>query len=136
MPHDRITYGAYTWDFVQINGVPQTPQRKLKVLKMPGVWGKAFKLMSQEADPARLQLVGVAADEADEEAWITAMTSLTGLPVTVYSSTGVPYYNQIFHSVVHKSTQTVAVGAWASVDLGNTGRLVVFEATLEYPFGT
>lgn len=135
MPHDRITYSVYTWDFVQIQGVPNIPQRKLKTIKMPGVWGKAFKFMSIEADPARLTLVAAAINQADEEAWIASMAELTGRPVTVYSSTGVPYYNQIFHEVRHVSTTTVAVGAFANVDLGSTGRLLTFEATLEYPYG-
>lgn len=135
MPHDRIVYGPYYWDFIQIIGEPQIPQRKLKGIKMPGVWGKAFKIMSQEADPARLTLVAAAINLADESAWIASMAELTARPVTVYTSTGRVHHNQIFHEVVLKSVQTVAVGAWQSVDLGNDGRILMFEATLEYPYG-
>lgn len=136
MPNDRITYGFNTWNFVQIIGVPNIPQRKLKPIKMPGVWGKAFKFMSQEADPARLTLVAPAVDQADEEAWIASMAELTGRPVTVYSGTGVAYHNQIFHEVRHVGTQSVRVGVYGGVNLGDTGRLVTFEATLEYPYGS
>ena len=64
------------------------------------------------------------------------MAALTGLPVTIYSGTSVPYYNQIFHEVRHVSSDTIAVGGLRRIDLGSTGRLVVFEATLEYPYGS
>jgi hypothetical protein len=135
MPRDRIDYGIYSWQFVSIAGTPQIPSRQLKVVKMPGVWGKSFKVMSQEAPPARLTLTAVAINQADEEAWIASMAELAGRPVSVYSSTGVAYHNQIVHSVRHVSGATVVVGAYQGVSLGSTGRLLVFEMDVEYPFG-
>lgn len=136
MPHDRIVYGIYYWDFARISGQPQIPQRKLKTIKMPGVWGKAFKIMSQEADGARVTLEAVAVNEADEYDWITAMSELTGRPVSIYSGTGIAYHNQIFHSVVHEGTQKMTVASWGGLDLGSDARLMTFSATVEYPFGT
>lgn len=136
MPRDRIVYGAFYWDFVMIAGVPQIPQRVLKTIKMPGVDGKAFKFLSAEASPARLTLIAPAVNQADEEAWIAAMAELTGRQVTVYSSTGVAYHNQVFHEIVLRSVEPVIVGSYGGVNLGSTGRLLTFEATLEYPYGS
>jgi len=136
LAHDRITYGIFTWDFARIDGQPQIPQRKLKPIKMPGVWGKAFKLMSQEADPAQVTLEAPALSLVEEMDWIASMAELTGRPITLYTGTGVPYQNQIFHSVVHVRTVKVAVGKWGTVNLGSDGRLLTFTAVVEYPFGS
>lgn len=136
MAHDRITWGAYTWDFVRIDGFPQVVQRTLKPVKQPGVDGVAFKYMSNDAQPSRLTLYAVATDQADEEAWITSMMNLTGRQVTVYGGTGVTYANQVFSEVVHRASNAMEVAAWANVSLGSTGRLLVFEATVQYPFGS
>lgn len=136
MPHDRITYGLFTWDFVRLDGQPQIPQRKLKTLKMPGVWGKAFKIMSQEADPARVVLEAAAINEADEYDWIAAMHELTARPVSLYTGTGILYQNQIFHEVKHEGSVKMAVASWAGINLGPDARLLTFSATVEYPFGS
>lgn len=136
MPRDRIVFGSYIWNFVSIQGQPQIPSRVLKTIKMPGVDGKAFKFMSAEAPPARLTLIAPAVDAADQEAWIVAMSELTGRQVTVWDSTGVAYNNQVFHEVVLRGVQTVTVGAFNGISLGSTGRLLTFEATLEYPYGS
>ena len=37
MPNDRIVYGLYTWNFVQIQGRPASPVPEAeKAIKMPG----------------------------------------------------------------------------------------------------
>lgn len=136
MPHDRITYGLFTWDFVRLDGQPQIPQRKLKTIKMPGTWGKAFKIMSMEADGARVTLEAAAVDEADEYAWIASMFELTGRPVSLYTGTGVLYQNQIFYDVRHEGTVKMAVANWGGINLGPDARLLTFSATVEYPFGS
>jgi hypothetical protein len=135
MAHDRITYGSFFWDFVRLDGQPQLPQRKLKTIKMPGVWGKAFKLMSVEADPARVVMEAAAVNEADEIDWIAAMFELTARPVGLYTGTGLLYQNQVFHEVRHERSVKMAVAAWGPVDLGADARLLTFSATVEYPFG-
>lgn len=136
MPHDRITYGFYVWNFVAIRGVPQIPSRVLKVVKMPGVDGKAFKFLSAEAKPARVRLEAAAINEADEYDWIVAMSELTGRPISLYSSTSLAYHNQIFHELSHVDSQAMAVAAWGGLDLGSDARLLTFEATVEYPYGS
>lgn len=137
MAHDRITYGLYTWDFVALVGSIQVPQRVLKTIKMPGVDGKAFKELSIEAQPGQLIMLAPALNQADEEDWIASMFGLSGAgSVTIYSGTEVPYYNRILTNMVHRSSERVAVGAYAGVSLGSTGRLLTFEATIEYPFGS
>lgn len=135
MPHDRITYGVYTWDFARISGVPQIPTRQLKIIKMPGVDGKAFKFMSMEGRAQRVQLEAPAEDEADEIAWIAAMAELSGRQVSLYSGTGIGYHNQVFHEVVHEGTEKMAVASWNGTDLGSDARLLTFSATVEYPYG-
>lgn len=135
MPHDRIAYGIYYWDFVRTSGHPQIPTRQLKVIKMPGVDGKAFKFMSQEARGHRVSLEAVAADEADEYAWIAAMAELSGRQVSFYTGTGIAHHNQVFHEVVHEDSQKMAVAKWYENDLGSDARLLTFSATVEYPYG-
>lgn len=135
MAHDRIVYGIYSWDFVAIEGIPQVVQRTLKAVKQPGVDGVAFKYMANDAQPSRLTLIAVATDQSDEEAWIAAMANLTGRQVSIYSSTGVAYHNQVFHEVAHRSANRMEVAAWANVDLGSTSRLLVFDVTVQYPYG-
>ena len=135
MAHDRITYGVNTWDFVAILGLPQIPQRMLKPVEMPGVDGLAFKYMANRAQPSRLTLVAVATDQSDEEAWIASMAALTALRVAIYTGTGVLYQNQVFMEVVHRESRQISVGAWANVSLGNTGRLLIFEVTIQFPYG-
>lgn len=135
MPNDRIAYGFFYWDFVSISGLPQIPQRELKEIKMPGVWGVAFKVMSREAPEGRLTLTAAALNQADEEAWIASMSELVGRPVSIYTSTGVAYHNQVVTSVRHVSSNGIAVGAFKATSLGNVGRLLVFEMGVKYPFG-
>ncbi len=135
MPHDRITYGIYNWDFVSIMGVPQPPTRELKTIKMPGVDGCAFKFMSMTAKPTSITMLAAALDDSDEEDWIRSMAELSGRQVTLWSSTGIPYYSQVFHEVLHQKTQKVGVGAYGPYSLGSTGRLLTFQATVQYPYG-
>lgn len=136
MPHDRIVYGIYYWDFVRLDGQPQMPQRILKRIKMPGVWGKAFKIMSQEAAPARVKLLAPAINAADEIDWIVAMRELTARPVGLYTGTGIFYQNQVFHELTHEGSEKMHVASWAGLDLGSDARLLTFSATVEYPFGS
>lgn len=136
MPHDRITFGVYYWDFARIGGIPQIPTRQLKILKMPGVDGKAFKFMSMEAKAQRVKLEAAAVDEADEIAWISAMGELSGRQVSLWTGTGIGHHNQVFHEVVHEDSQKMAVASWAGLDLGSDARLLTFSATVEYPYGS
>lgn len=136
MPNDRIVFGAYTWNFVSLSGNPQIPQRVLKTLQMPGVDGKAFKIMRREGSKATIQFTAVAVNLADEIAWIASMAELSGRQVQIYSSTGVSYGNQVLHEVQHVSSQKIAVGAWGATALGSDARLLTFQATTEYPYGS
>lgn len=135
MAHDRITYGAYVWDFVAIKGLPQPPTRELKSIKMPGVDGVAFKFMSMTAKPGQLLMLAPALNLADEEDWIRSMGELSGRQVNIWSGSGLLYYDQVFHEVAHRDTQVVTAGMYGPVSLGSTGRLLTFEATVQYPYG-
>ena len=136
MAHDRIEFGFFFWDFVAIRGVPQIPQRVLKGMKMPGVDGMAFKFMSLEGSPSRVVLEAPALNLADEIDWIASMAELSGRQISLYSATSVGYHNQVFHEVTHEGTQACVVGAWGPYNLGSTGRLLTFSATVQYPYGS
>lgn len=135
MPADRIVYGAFSWQFVAIRGVPQLPDANLQRIKKRGVDGAAYLYVDREAEPSTLTLEAAALNQADEESWIASMSNLVGLQVTVYTSTGVSYGSLVVTACRHLASQAVAVGKYGAVSLGSTGRLLTFEMVVEYPYG-
>lgn len=136
MPNDRITYGVYTWNFIAIHGAPDLPDWTLKPIKKDGVDGIAFKYQDRMAEPSTLTLEAAAEDLLDEAAWMASMKALVGYGITIYSATGITYSNVVVLGVRLVNSQAVTVGAWGATSLGSDGRILTFEMTVQYPYGT
>lgn len=135
MSYNRITYGATSWDFIEISGHPDLPGRQLKAIEKDGVDGVAFKEMEFKAAPSSLYLRALATDAADMQVWIANVKNLQGTQVQLWTSAGLYYNGVVILNTTHNSSKFLHVAQWGPYSYPNSWELK-WQITVQYPYGS
>lgn len=135
MPANRIVYGSYTWDFIEISGQPDLPGMNLKAIEKDGVDGVAFKEMEFKANSSPLYLRGLAVNLADAQLFIANIKNLQGTQITLYTATGLQYNGLVVESVTHNSTKYLHVAQWGAYTYPASYE-IQWQMVVRYPYGS
>jgi len=135
MAYNRIVFGSYTWDFLEISGHPDLPGQQLKAIEKDGVDGVAFKEMEFRAAPTSIYLRGLAVDAADMQLFIANMKNLQGTQVQLWTSAGLYYNGVVILNVTHNSSKFLHVAQWGATSYPNSWE-IKWQMTVQYPYGS
>lgn len=135
MAYNRIVFGSYTWDFLEISGHPDLPGQQLKAIEKDGVDGVAFKEMEFRAAPTSIYLRGLAVDAADMQLFIANMKNLQGTQVQLWTSAGLYYNGVVILNVTHNSSKFLHVAQWGANTYPNSWE-IKWQMTVQYPYGS
>jgi len=135
MAYNRIVFGSYTWDFLEISGHPDLPGQQLKAIEKDGVDGVAFKEMEFRAAPTSIYLRGLAVDAADMQTFIANMKNLQGTQVQLWTSAGLYYNGVVILNVTHNSSKFLHVAQWGATSYPNSWE-IKWQMTVQYPYGS